>query len=349
MSSTEVRVPFEELHRTLTAILVAEGFEQERAAASALLFAEASRDGVHSHGLNRFPRFVRNIRDGLVDPSATPVKVSGDGAVERWDGRRGPGNLNARFAMARAIALARERGIGCVALRNTNHWMRAGSYGWQAAEAGMIGICWTNTLPNLPPWGSERPLLGNNPLVIAVPRPGGHVVLDMAMSQFSYGSLAGYARSGRPLPVPGGHDENGELTRDAAAILRTGRPLPTGYWKGSGLAMLLDIVAATLAGGRATCDIEPDFDRETEISQVFLAIPADGSAVAERVIAGLREEGVRYPGERVLRDREESLRRGVLVDPEIWNRVREEAATLLRRPAASRGSAVPRTSSPPAE
>jgi 3-dehydro-L-gulonate 2-dehydrogenase len=84
--------------------------------------------------------------------------------------------------------------------------MRGGTYGWQAAEAGVIGICWTNTMPNLPPWGGGEPCLGNNPLVIAVPRKGGHVVLDMAMSQFSYGALESYRSRGEMLPVDGGFD-----------------------------------------------------------------------------------------------------------------------------------------------
>ena len=118
-------------------------------------------------------------------------------------GGGGPGNLNAQASMSRAMALGREHGIGCVALGNTNHWMRGGTYGWQAADAGMIGICWTNTLANLPAWGAKMPGLGNNPLVIAVPRPEGHVVLDMAMSQFSYGALARVPR-GRKAAAGGG-------------------------------------------------------------------------------------------------------------------------------------------------
>src|SRR5262245_20616180 len=142
-----------------------------RADLSARLFAEASRDGVASHGLCRFLRFLRMIDNGSVDVHADPVLVESFGALERWDGRRGPGNLNAWSSMTRAIQLARQHGIGCVALANTNHWMRGGAYGWQAAEAGVIGLCWTNTLPNLPPWGDTVPRVGNNPLVIAVPRP----------------------------------------------------------------------------------------------------------------------------------------------------------------------------------
>ena len=312
------RVPFETLHRTLASILEGEGFSAERALECARFFAEASRDGVASHGLNRFPRFVKNVRDGLVDPAAEPRRISGEGALERWDGMRGPGVLNASVAMARAITLAREFGIGCVALRNTNHWMRAGAYGCQAADAGLVGICWTNTLANLPPWGADRPLVGNNPLVIAVPKEDGHVVLDMAMSQFSYGALDGYARRGQKLPVPGGFDGEGHLSDDPAAILESGRPLPTGYWKGSGLALLLDLVAAALSGGLATHEIAPDFDLETALSQVFIAaVPARAGVTAEAT-AMLESEGIRYPGARAAADREESLRSGVAVDPEVW-------------------------------
>src|SRR5690348_13531851 len=158
----ETRVSYQELQTTLATVLHALGFSEERARLSSRLFADASRDGVASHGLNRFPRFVRGIRNGLVDPQGTPRLVSRFGALERWDGQRGPGNLNAYQSMQRAIELGREHGIGCVALGNTNHWMRGGNYGWQAADAGLIGICWTNTMPNLPPWGATDPRLGNN-------------------------------------------------------------------------------------------------------------------------------------------------------------------------------------------
>ena len=238
-----LRIPFDELASTLGGILVRIGFEPHRAEQCARLFAEATRDGIYSHGVERFPRFLDTIRIGSVDINATPARVQQCGALERWNGRRGPGNLNAWVAMARAIEISGEHGVGCVALANTNHWMRGGAYGWQAADAGVIGLCWTNTLANLPPWGASVPALGNNPLIIAVPRPAGHVVLDMAMSQFSYGALATYQQKGQLLPVDGGFDAEGHLTRDPAAIEASQRPLPIGYWKGSGLAMMLDMLA----------------------------------------------------------------------------------------------------------
>ncbi len=329
--ATETRVSYDELQSTLAAILRKLGFSHDRAQLSARLFADASRDGVASHGLNRFPRFVRGIRSGLVDPQAVPTLVCRFGALERWNGQRGPGNLNAYAAMQRAIELGREQGIGCVGLGNTNHWMRGGNYGWQAAEAGVIGICWTNTMPNLPPWGSTDPRLGNNPIIVAVPRKAGHVVLDMAMSQFSYGAIESYRLKKQLLPVPGGFNVDGELTRDPEEIERSQRALPVGYWKGSGMALMLDMIAAMLAGGAATHQIPADSERETALSQVFITIDPSKVGGTQKIVDEIIDDlhkatasgnaPVRYPGEQVLRTRRENMERGIPVNAAIWEEV----------------------------
>lgn len=331
-----MRVPFAELYGELRRVLLKEGFTAERAELSARLFAESSRDGVYSHGLNRFPAYLDYIRKGFIDIHAIPEKVEGMGALERWDGRRGPGNINAYIGMGRAVELARKYGMGGVALKNTNHWMRAGTYGWQAAEAGCVGICWTNTLPNLPPWGAKEPKIGNNPIVLAVPRERGAVVLDVAMSQFSYGNLHAYSSRGEPLPVAGGYDSDGNLSQDPDRILDSKRLLPIGYWKGSGLSIVLDLIATMLSGGRSTYEIGLD-EGEQAISQLFLAfdttVLSDRDALKEnieQVIADLHrtlpaegQHGVRYPGEDTLRRREDNMRNGIPVDPQIWRTVVE--------------------------
>jgi len=329
-----LRVSYRDLFDALLRALLKLGFEPRRARRCAQLFAESNRDGVYSHGLNRFPRFLSMIQSGLIDIHATPELLASSGPMERWDGKIGPGNLNAWHSMERAIVLAREHGIACVALANTNHWMRGGSYGWQAADAGVIGICWTNTLPNLPPWGAADPRVGNNPFIIAVPRPKGHVVLDMAMSQFSYGALASYRMRGELLPVDGGFDLQGKLTRDAAAIETSNRPLPIGFWKGSGLALMLDLLATLLSGGKASYQIEPIPERETMVSQVFIAIDPSCldstgavSRVADQIIENfqlpLHSTGpcLRYPGYRVLQTRKENLAKGIPVEPAIWQQL----------------------------
>ena len=331
-----LRIPFHDVQSALAGVLVVLGFSPARAEACARLFAETTRDGVYSHGVNRFPRFVATIRNGNVNPAAEPERTAQFGALERWDGHRGPGNLNALAAMERAIALSREHGVGSVALGNTNHWMRAGTYGWQAAEAGLIGICWTNTMPNMPPWGGTEPVLGNNPLVFAVPRAAGPVVLDMAMSQFSYGALESYRDRGEMLPVDGGFDADGNLTRDPGAIVKSWRPVPTGYWKGSGLAIVLDMIAAMMTLGQATHQLVCDPLLESGLSQMFLALnpealgpapgrPLDLAQIVDEIVASLHgckpvEEGrqVRYPGEQTLRTREQNMRLGLPIEPVVW-------------------------------
>jgi 3-dehydro-L-gulonate 2-dehydrogenase len=330
-----LRIPFHEVQARLAEVLRGLGLSEPRAEVCARLFAETTCDGVYTHGVNRFARFVAMVRNGSVDPGAEPKVVARFGAMERWDGRRGPGNLNAWAAMAQAVVLSREHGIGCVAMGNTNHWMRGGTYGWQAADAGVIGICWTNTMPNVPPWGGVEPAIGNNPLVIAVPRAKGHVVLDMAMSQFSYGALESYRKRGEMLPVDGGFDSEGSLTRDPAAIERSQRLLPVGFWKGSGLAIVLDMVAAMISLGNATNAIANDPLKETGLSQVFVAIDprALGDAVrmeqiADEVVDSLHrsrpaEAGkrVRYPGENTLRLREENRRFGLPLEQAVWDEI----------------------------
>jgi 3-dehydro-L-gulonate 2-dehydrogenase len=190
-------------------------------------------------------------------------------------------------------------------------------------------------MPNLPAWGGLDPAIGNNPLVIAVPRANGHVVLDIAMSQFSYGALESYRKRGEMLPVDGGFDPQGQLTRDPAAIESTQRLLPIGYWKGSGLAIVLDMIAAMLSLGNATHQIATDPLREAGLSQVFIAVhPAalgDGAAldsIAHEVVASLHrsrpaEPGnpLRYPGENTLRIREENTRLGLPIDPVLWSEI----------------------------
>src|SRR5690348_1678060 len=107
-----LRVPYPDLLSALEGAMQRLGFRGDRAALCARLFAEATRDGVYTHGVNRFPRFVATVHNGAVDVHAEPVRSAGLAAIERWDGQHGPGNLNAHAAMQRAMALAKEYGTG---------------------------------------------------------------------------------------------------------------------------------------------------------------------------------------------------------------------------------------------
>lgn len=326
-----MRIPYPQLKAEFKRVLLSLNFTDDKADACAGIFADNSRDGVASHGLNRFGVFIEYLKEGFITPNAEPSLISSFGALEQWDGNFATGMLNARFSMDRAISMAHENGIGCVAIKNTNHWMRGGTYGWQAAEAGCVGICFTNTIANLPPWGGTQPRLGNNPLIIAVPKQGGHVVLDMAISQFSFGKLWQYEATNKPLPLPGGYDSEGKLSTDAKAILATKRALPIGFWKGSGLSLVLDLLATILSDGNSTAAITQSGRKETGVSQVFIAIKADAEqneALIEQIIdytkSSATEGGneILYPGENMLRTREKSQAEGVLVDERIWEEVK---------------------------
>lgn len=326
-----MRIPFEQLKAEFKRILISLDFSEPKADLCAKIFAENSQDGVYTHGLNRFPTFIKYIKEGVIVADAEPALVNSFGALEQWDGNLGPGIINALFCMNRAVALAKENGIGCVAIRNTNHWMRGGTYGWQAAQAGFIGINFTNTIANVAPWGGTTPTLGNNPLVISVPRKEGHVVLDMAVSQFSIGKLHQYQSYGEQLPVPGGYDEQGKLSTDPQSILESKRVLPIGFWKGSGLSLVLDLLASVLSQGRSTKQIT-DNGVEFGVSQVFIAIKPQNTQHTDELIEEIlnftkssrqdeADKPVAYPGESALKIRRKNAAEGVLVDEKIWAEV----------------------------
>ena len=151
-----MRIPFEVMKAEVKRVLVKVGMPEEKAEICARIHTETSRDGVYSHGLNRVARFVDYVKRGWVDVNAEPTLINQSGTIENYDGNRGPGILNAQFGIKRAMEIAKENGIGIVTLRNTTHWMRGGTYGWEAADQGFAAICWTNTESCMPAWGAKK-------------------------------------------------------------------------------------------------------------------------------------------------------------------------------------------------
>ena len=330
----KIRIPSDQMKSEFFRILLRNGFTGERAYRCAEIFTLNSLEGVCSHGINRFPDFVKNIREGFIKPGANPSLIHRTGSLEQWNGNLGPGPLNATFATDRVIELAKENSIGLVALANTNHWMRGGTYGWQAARKGYVLICWTNTCPNMPAWGAKDPRLGNNPFVFAVPYKDEAIVLDFAMSQFSYGKMETFRNEGKKLPYHGGFNAQNQLTDDPGEILESWRPLPLGYWKGASLSLLLDIMATILSGGLSTHQIGSCVS-ESSISQVFIAIhiknlhnfPAIEKSI-DLILDDLKKsvpEGenstIRYPGGNVVQVRKDNIKNGIPVDRDIWERI----------------------------
>ncbi len=329
-----IRVPYPDMQSQFKRILVKHGLSAEKAEKCAGIFSDNSLEGIYSHGVYRFPRFVDYIKKGYVDVNAKPEIIHAAGVLEQWKGNLAPGPLNAEFCTKRAMEMAEKNGMGCVAIAETNHWMRGGTYGWQAAREGFVFIGWTNTEANMPAWGAKDRRLGNNPLVFAVPYGKEAIVLDFAMTQFSYGKMEAAQLEGKKMPFPGGFNNAGELTDDPAAILESWRALPIGYWKGAGLSLLLDILAAILSAGDSTHQLSK---REAEygVSQVFIAIdikklsnfPGIETAISEIItdLKGSVPDGpvaaIRYPGEQILLTRKDNLKNGIPVNKDVWDEI----------------------------
>ncbi len=323
-----VYIGYEELKRTFKDILESHKVDAKEADEIAAVFTENARDGVISHSVSRFPLMIDYVDRSVIRPGVKPTLVSSFAAVEKWDAGRGFGIITAKHCMKRAIELASRFGIGLVVSYNANHWMRPGYYGHMAADMGYVGICWTTTKRNLVPWGASEPAIGNNPLVIAVPRKKGNIVFDSSMAQYSWGQINEYAADGRNLPTLGGYDQDGELTDDPKKILETFKAMSAGFWKGTAMSIILESTACTLAQSSTVMDNNVYGTTETNMTQIYMAMDPRcinenfSDETADKIVANLKAQGVRYPGEKALKHREISKEKGIQIPKRAWEKLR---------------------------
>lgn len=334
MLEQEIRITSQHMQDVIYKLFLKYKFTEEKAQLLADVCTESTLVGVNSHGINRVPLFIEYIEKGVIKIDAEAEKAETFGSIERWNGHFGPGVINATKCTNRAIELAKQHGMGMVALRNTNHWMRGGTYGKQAADAGCISILFTNTQPNMPPWGGKDSRIGNNPFVVSIPREEGHVVLDMSISQFAFGKINDYKLKGKKLPFPGGWDDNNELSNDPEKILSNERGLPIGYWKGSALSIILDMLATLLSAGNSTYKIGSKA-LETGVSQVYICIYPEifnDKTLQQKLINEIidythdvepihSENKTYFPGEQSSLTRTKNLKEGIPINKSIWEKI----------------------------
>lgn len=330
-----MNVSYAELKAEFKRVLLARNVREELAEECATMFADTTENGVYSHGVNRFPRFIAQLEKGDIHPEAEPSKVLSLGAIEQWDAHQAIGNLTAKKMMDRAMQIADQFGIGVVALKNANHWMRGGSYGWQAAEKGYIGICWTNSIAVMPPWGAKECRIGTNPLIIAIPS-NPITMVDMSCSMYSYGMLEVNRLAGRQTAVDAGFDDEGNPTRDPATVEKNRRLMPMGFWKGSSLSIVLDMMATLLSNGLSVAEVTEEKDDEYCVSQVFIAIEVDrlidGKTKEEklnRIIDYVKTAeradpnvAIRLPGHKFEQVRTENRTNGIPIDDSVWAKLK---------------------------
>jgi L-2-hydroxycarboxylate dehydrogenase (NAD+) len=310
-------------------VLTTAGLPVEDAAKVAGLMTEADLTGADAHGIFRLPQYVRRIRAGGFN-TRPHIKVEKTAAATALvDGDNGIGHLVVSRAAETAIELARDAGVAWVGVRRSNHAGTAGLYAAMPVEHGMIGLYAAVANANhMAVWGGTEFLLGTNPLGIAVPSGDGPVVLDMATTVVSYGTIKKYALAGREMPEGWLVDTQtgGPLTDPKRST--EGLLLPIGGYKGSGLAIMLGLLAGVLNGaafGRDVIDFNYNQEDAVNTGQFVVALDikrftplATFIAETDRHLADLRAskrlpgvDEIRLPGDRRRACRIERLRDGV--------------------------------------
>ncbi|SPT69898.1 3-dehydro-L-gulonate 2-dehydrogenase [Anaerobiospirillum thomasii] len=326
-----MRVTYEELKQAFLNPLLKRNVDPTLALECATEFADTTAYGVLSHGINRYSVFILQMDKGEVVNKVNPELEKQMGCIEVYNGHRGIGNITARRMMQRAMDIAKDDGVGIVALRNTSHWMRGGSLGYMAAKNDYIGMCFTNSIAVMPAWGTKECCIGTNPLIIAVPSDPVTMV-DFSMSMFSYGQLQNYALRNEQLPIDGGFDDKGNYTRDPATLQKNKQILPMGYWKGSGLSIVLDMIGVALTGGLSVREVTEQ-GCEKGVTQIFMAIkPVADANTMQQKFAGIcdyvleaaarcEDHPAHIPGHLLESRYQKSIEQGIEVNEDIYKNI----------------------------
>lgn len=341
------RFPAAALRSFATEAMGACGLPDADARQVAELIVESDLDGADAHGIFRIPQYVRRLKGGAVTTRpAIAVHRTGAGTAV-VDGDNGMGHLVMHRAASTAVELAREAGIGWVGVRRSNHAGPASLYASVPLAHGMIGMYSAVASANhMAVWGGSEPLLGTNPLAVAI--PAGEeppVVLDIATTAVSYGTIKSYALNGRTLPEGWMIERATGLPLTDPARSDEGVLEPIGGYKGSGLALVLGLLAGTLNGaafGREVVDFNADSSTETNTGHFilaldvarFLPLPAFRAAVDVQ-LRSLRDsarlpgvDAIRLPGADRLRRHRERSASGVPVPAPLLARLDEVARQL---------------------
>jgi len=305
---SKVNLTLEEIYALAHATMVANGCDESNAAALADIVVRAEKDGSHSHGLFRVPGYVKALRSGKVDGKAKPVVTRKTSAIVHVDG----GGCFAPLAQAVGLPVlaqaAAETGVAALSLTNIHHFAALWPETEFLAERGLVGIACTAYMPMMAPAGSTQKFFGSNPLSFAWPRPGlPPVCFDMATASMAMGDVQIAARDGKAVPPGTGLDADGNPTTDPAKIA-DGVLLPFGGYKGSAIALMVELLAAGVTGDQFSYeagetdnhDGGPARGGELIIALSPALIAGDGwdshaEAFMQR-LTGLK--GVRLPGER---------------------------------------------------
>lgn len=328
---TEARI--ETLSRSA---LMRHGASEMQARALAAGIAAAERDGLKSHGLMYLPTYCEHLTCGKVRGLAEPRLTQPTAAVVTVDAGNGFAHAAIAMGLPPLIEAARAQGIAALAIRNSYNCGTLGYHTERIAQAGLVGLGFTNAPASIAPWGGRKAALGTNPWSLAVPdgQEGARFVIDQSASVIAKSEVIKRARAGEPIPAGWAFDQNGETTTEAGEALK-GTMAPAGGYKGVGSALLVEIFAACLTGanpGLAASPFSGTAGGPPGTGQFFLAVAPDATsagafAATLETVAGAFIGDARLPGTRRFAARERSARDGIEVAAETLAALEKLAGT----------------------
>ncbi len=253
-TASDVVVSPTKLGSAVAALFSQAGSSAREAELVAAQLVGANLTGHDSHGVGMVPRYVEVLLAGDLQLNAHPKPVMEAGAIRVLDAAYGLGQVAGHEAMAVAIQVAREHGLSLIGLRNSHHLGRIGHWAEQCSAAGLVSLHFVNviSIPMVAPFGGRQPRLVTNPIAIGVPRQGKPpLVLDFATSKIAVGKARVAMNEGRNVPPDSLLNSDGEPSLNPADLFASphGALLPFGDHKGSGLALMCEILGAALFGG----------------------------------------------------------------------------------------------------
>lgn len=319
----------EELTR---AALLACGVDPRNEPAITASVVAAEAEGIHSHGLARLPTYCEHAKVGKIDGKARPVLDSPRPGLVRVDAKCGFAHPAIDFGLPALAEAARKQGVAALAVTNSYNCGVVGYHVERIARQGLVALGFVNAPASIAPMGGRRPVFGTNPIALAVPRDGHEpLVLDQSSSVVAKSEIIVHQQRGEPIPLGWALDADGNPTTDPAAAL-AGSMVPSGGYKGAGLALIVELFAAWLTGANLSIDASSFADNKggsPRTGQFFIAI--DGGALAgpqaaerlERLFGAiLEQEGARLPGGRRAGARRRTASEGVAISRSLFERLR---------------------------
>jgi LDH2 family malate/lactate/ureidoglycolate dehydrogenase len=294
MAETErgMKADWKALRDFCAEVLRAAGVPENDARIVASSLVDADLSGMKSHGVTRLNDYLQRMEQGLMTPATKLDVVRETPSTALLDANDGWGQVASEKAVELVVEKAREVGSAWVGVRNSNHNGTAGYWTMKVAREGMVGICAMNTSPVMAAHGSKRPTLGTNPLSIAVPSSSGRpVVLDMATSNQARGKIILAAKNNDPIPEGWAITSEGLPTTDAKEALK-GSVLPLGGPKGSGLAIMLDILTGVLTGAEFGAKMPRMYDdpQPQRVGHMFSAISIEAFVPMSEFLSRMDEK-----------------------------------------------------------